>query len=151
MAYLGLGSNLGNKSENLRQAIEQIEKQVGTVVSRSAFYHTEPWGYQSEHAFVNAVLAVRTTLTPFQLLQRTQEIERQLGRTEKTRSGQVYADRLIDIDILFYDDIVLCTPELVIPHPRIAERPFVLQPLTEIASEYVHPSYQETIAALYRK
>ena len=129
--YLGLGSNLGNKEENLRKAISMINEQIGTVVRQSALYVSEPWGFESENDFVNAVICCQTTLTPHQLLRATQRIERQMGRKRKSQDG-VYHDRVIDIDILLYDDLTIDTPTLKIPHPLMQQRDFVMIPLEEI-------------------
>ena len=141
--YLGLGSNLGDKRANIKRAIEKIGELVGEVIRQSAFYETEPWGFQSENLFVNAVVKVMTTLTPMELLRTTQQIERELGRKSKSKSkkcqvsedteGKVeYHDRPIDIDILLYDDLVVDEPELRIPHPLMYKRDFVMIPLREI-------------------
>ena len=130
ITYLGLGTNLGNKTENIAQAIQRINEQVGEVLRRSSDYVSEPWGFQSENTFLNIVVAVETLLEPFDLLQKLQQIEKQLGRTEKTLGE--YKDRIIDIDILLYDDKTIATSELVIPHPLINERDFVRIPLAEV-------------------
>ncbi|MDR0891836.1 MAG: 2-amino-4-hydroxy-6-hydroxymethyldihydropteridine diphosphokinase [Mediterranea sp.] len=150
--YLSLGTNLGEKEQNLRRAVDEIEKQIGTVVSLSAFYATEPWGFQSANSFLNAVLVALTPLSPLEALERTQQIERLLGRTSKSIDGH-YHDRLIDIDLLFYNDLVatLTTPtgeQLVLPHPHLLERDFVMLPLAEIAPELVHPVAGKTIREL---
>ena len=104
--YLGLGTNLGDKEQNLRDAVQKIEEQVGNVVSLSAFYVTAPWGFASENSFLNAAACVETELSPLEVLQETQMIERELGRTKKSVNG-IYSDRLIDIDLLLYEDLVL--------------------------------------------
>lgn len=129
--YLSLGSNLGDRRRMIADAIERIEEQVGTVVCRSALYDTAPWGFRSANRFVNAAVCCLTELSPRGVLERTQAIERMLGRTEKSVGGQ-YHDRLIDIDILLYDDIAVSEPDLTIPHPRMLEREFVMLPLREI-------------------
>lgn len=134
--YLGLGANLGDKEANLKAAVEEINKRVGEVTSLSAFYITEPWGFVSESSFLNAVCCVSTSLSPFELLTVTQDIERMIGRLKKSVNG-IYSDRLIDIDILLYDDLQLTTPELTIPHPLMLERTFVMTPLAEIAPDLV--------------
>ena len=136
--FLGLGSNLGDKEANLRAAIYEIEKRIGKVISLSAFYTTEPWGFTSENTFVNAVCKVDTSFLPMEVLHITQEIEKDLGRIQKSVHGN-YSDRSMDIDILLYDDIILHTDQLTIPHPLICERKFVLEPLVEIAPELIHP------------
>jgi len=135
LAYLGLGSNLGDKETHIREAISRIEKLIGDVERQSAFHVTQPWGFCSQHAFVNAVVACHTRLTPRQLLAATQAIEREMGRTEKTVGG-VYHDRIIDIDILLYDDLHIEYPELVIPHPLMHQRDFVICPLNEILKPF---------------
>ena len=104
--YVGLGTNLGDKEQNLRDAVQKIEEQIGKVVSLSAFYVTAPWGFASENSFLNAAACVDTDLSPLEVLRETQLIERELGRTKKSVDG-VYSDRLIDIDLLLYDDLVL--------------------------------------------
>ncbi len=131
MVYLSLGSNLGDKRRNIRRAIQKIETQIGHVVNQSALYTTEPWGFSSSNSFVNAAVCVETALPPFELLAATQAIERQMGRTEKSAGG-VYHDRIIDIDILLYDDLTIDTPQLKIPHPLMHQRDFVMIPLREI-------------------
>jgi 2-amino-4-hydroxy-6-hydroxymethyldihydropteridine diphosphokinase len=130
-AYLGLGTNLGDKEANLRAAVHEIQTRIGEVTSLSSFYATEPWGFTSPNTFLNAACAVLTTLTPGQLLQATQAIERDLGRTRKSVAHQ-YADRVIDIDILLYGSEEVHLPGLDIPHPLMHERDFVMKPLREI-------------------
>ena len=125
MVYLGLGTNLGDKEQNLRMSIKKIEERIGNVVSLSAFYATAPWGFSSENSFLNAAVCVETTLLPLQVLEETQRIERELGRTEKSVNG-LYADRLIDIDLLLYDDRVMDAEGLILPHPLMTERRFVM-------------------------
>ena len=136
IVFLGLGTNLGDREANLKAAVEQINKRVGEVTSLSAFYVTEPWGFESSHPFLNAVCRVDTVLTPHEVLAVTQDIERMIGRTKKSVAG-CYSDRPIDIDILIYDDCRLNTPELTIPHPLMHKRDFVMKPLGEIAPELV--------------
>lgn len=146
IAYLSLGSNIGDRRSALQEAIERIGKSVGTVVRQSAFYETEPWGFDSDNLFLNAAVCVETALCPRCLLEATQRIELEMGRTEKFKvpssvssssipsspSSRVYHDRIIDIDILLYDDITVDEPDLKIPHPLMNEREFVMQPLREI-------------------
>lgn len=150
--YLGLGTNLGDKEQNLRDAVQKIEEQVGKVVSLSAFYVTAPWGFASENSFLNAAACVETELSPLEVLQETQMIERELGRTKKSVNG-IYSDRLIDIDLLLYEDLVLSVisasgAELTLPHPLMAERDFVMKPLAEIAPGLVHPVLGKTMKEL---
>ena len=130
--YLGLGSNLGNREENIRKAILLIGDRVGTVLRQSSLIETEPWGFESENSFLNGVILVETTFTPRQTLKATQKIERELGRKRKSDSLKKYADRPIDIDILLYDDLTIDEPDLKIPHPLMAQRDFVMIPLREI-------------------
>ena len=129
--YLALGTNLGNRKAIMREAINNIGKKVGTVMRQSSFYETEPWGFESPNLFLNACICVSTKLAPRQLLEMTQAIERDMGRIEKT-VGLQYVDRIIDIDILLYDDLHINEPDLVIPHPLMEEREFVMKPLLEI-------------------
>lgn len=129
--YLGLGSNLGDKEGNLRRALEEIAREVGQVEAVSAFYKSEPWGFDSVNGFVNAVCRVRTLKSPEEVLDSTQVIERTLGRTSKSVNG-VYHDRTIDIDILLYDDWHVSTERLTIPHPLMGVRDFVRIPLAEV-------------------
>lgn len=150
--YLGLGTNLGDKEQNLLAAIRKIEEQIGKVVSQSALYTTAPWGFASENEFLNAVVCVETPLSPLCILERTQAIERELGRTHKSANG-VYSDRLIDIDLLLYDDLILSVTSpsgarLELPHPLMTERDFVMQPLAEIAPDLLHPVLKKTMREL---
>lgn len=145
--YFSLGTNLGDKEQNLRLAVQNIEERIGKVISLSAFYATAPWGFTSENTFLNAALCVETQLSPLEILKITQEIEREMGRTHKSING-AYSDRVIDIDLLLYDDLVLDTPELKLPHPLMQERDFVMRPLAEIAPEVVHPVFKKTIREL---
>lgn len=134
-AWLGFGSNLGNRRENLSRACELIEKKGDRIVKRSAIYESPAWGFESKNSFYNMCLRIETKKSPGEFLQFLHDIEKQMGRE---RAG-VYIDRNIDIDILFYDSLVIESPEIRIPHPRISERMFVLEPLAEIAPELIHP------------
>lgn len=149
--YFSLGTNLGDKEQNLHTAVRKIEERIGNVLSLSALHATAPWGFASENSFLNAALCVETALSPLEVLETTQQIEREMGRTRKSVNGQ-YSDRVIDIDLLlaFADDgtpIVLDTPELKLPHPLMQERDFVMLPLAEITS--IATPFSET--ALTRK
>ena len=126
-----MGSNLGDCRKNLERAIRLIDDRVGEVIRQSSFIETEPWGFESEHRFVNAVVLCETTKTPREVLLLTQQIERDMGRRKKSVSGG-YADRTIDIDILLYDDVMIDEPDLKIPHPLMYQRDFVMIPLKEI-------------------
>ena len=129
--YLGLGSNLGNCRKNLERAIRLIGDRVGQVTRQSSFIETEPWGFESPHKFMNAVILCETTRSPREVLLLTQQIERDMGRMKKSVSGG-YADRAIDIDILLYDDVTIDEPDLKIPHPLMHQRDFVMIPLEEV-------------------
>ena len=150
--YLGLGTNLGDKEQNLRDAVQKIEEQVGKIVSLSAFHITAPWGFSSDNSFLNAAVCVETKLSPLEVLQETQMIEKELGRTQKS-VNRMYSDRLIDIDLLLYEDLVLSVisasgVELTLPHPLMTERDFVMKPLAEIAPGLVHPVLGKTMKEL---
>ena len=134
-----MGSNLGDCRKNLERAIRLIDDRVGEVIRQSSFIETEPWGFESEHRFVNAVILCETTRSPREVLLLTQQIERDMGRRKMVNgqwsmvNGQrIYADRPIDIDILLYDDLTIDEPDLKIPHPLMHERDFVMRPLNEI-------------------
>lgn len=143
--YLSLGTNLGDRAANLKQAITLLPPQMA-VKERSNVYETPPWGYTEQDAFLNQVVKVTTYLEPEPLLKHLKRLEAALGRKETFR----YGPRLIDIDILFYDDLVLDTPLLTVPHPHLHERGFVLLPMMDIAPDHVHPvtgkSVREMIA-----
>ena len=147
--YFGLGTNLGDKEQNLRLAVQHIEERIGKVVSLSAFYATAPWGFASDNAFLNAVVCVETSLPPLEILSVTQSIEKEMGRTHKSVNG-VYSDRVIDIDLLLYDDLILDTPTLKLPHPLMQERRFVMEPLAEIAPDVMHPVLGKPLGNIYR-
>lgn len=132
--FFGLGSNIGDKKANIERAIDLIGEQVGRVDRQSTLIKTEPWGFHSDNNFVNAAVRCLTTLSPRQTLAATQSIERAMGRERKSVAGQ-YEDRIIDIDILLYDNITLNEPDLRIPHPLMHERDFVMRPLGEILSD----------------
>ena len=131
IVYIGLGSNLGDGPKNLDKAVALLQKEAGDVLYTSAYIESEPWGFESEHRFTNAVTVISTTLEPLPLLDLTQQIERRMGRTRKRRRGEGYSDRVIDLDLLIYDDLQLETERLVLPHPHIADRDFVRLPLEE--------------------
>ena len=145
--YLSLGTNIGDKEQNLTRAIEALSLALGTCKAQSSFLETEPWGFESENGFLNCVVAFDTELTPTELLDTTERIERELGRTVKSTSGN-YHDRLIDIDILLYGNTVIESERLTIPHPLMHLRDFVLAPLAEIAPDAIHPILGKSIKKL---
>lgn len=145
--YLSLGTNLGNKRENLTRAIELLSLALGKCIAVSQFIETAPWGFDSENSFLNCVAAFETALAPMQLLDMTESIERGLGRTQKSNNGH-YRDRIIDIDILLYGDNIIVNDRLTIPHPLMHKRDFVLEPLAEIAPETQHPVLHKSIKQL---
>lgn len=145
--YLSLGTNLGNKRENLTRAIELLSLALGKCIAVSQFIETAPWGFDSENSFLNCVAAFETALAPMQLLDMTESTERGLGRTQKSNNGH-YRDRIIDIDILLYGDNIIVSDRLTIPHPLMHKRDFVLEPLAEIAPETQHPVLHKSIKQL---
>lgn len=136
IAYLGIGTNLGDRTANLSRAVALIAEQAGRVLACSSFVKSKPWGFDSENTFLNAVVAIDTPHTPHQLLAVTQAIEKSMGRQHKTTNGH-YTDRIIDIDILLYGNLTIDTSDLKIPHPHILKRPFVYEPLQEIAPDII--------------
>ena len=132
MIYLSLGSNLGDKEGNILRAYTIIEQRIGHIVRKSSLHRTAPWGFESSNDFLNSVIAIETSLTPRELLTETQRIEKEIGRTAKTPAAGTYQDRLIDIDILIYNDLIIDEPDLQIPHPLMNQRDFVLNPLKEV-------------------
>ena len=145
-AYLSLGSNLGHREANIASVLKTLGQET-RILKVSSLYETEPVGYKDQPWFLNLVCSVETDLSPRALLELAKTIEKNLGRKPTLRFGP----RLIDIDILFYDGLVLDSPDLVIPHPRLAERAFVLVPLKEIAPNLVHPLLEATIEELWQK
>ena len=148
--YFGLGTNEGNKEENIRGAIEELSHLLGSPTAVAPIIETEPWGFQSDNSFLNTVVAFNTTLAPEEILKATQEIERRLGRTKKSIDG-CYSDRPIDIDILLYGNRVIESEHLTIPHPLLHKRLFVLQPLAQIAPQVIHPTLGKSIARLLKE
>lgn len=145
--YLSLGTNQGDRKKALETVAEYISERIGRIVRLSAVYETEPWGFESSNLFLNQVLCVDTKLNATEILNLTQQIEKIMGRESKSSNG-VYSDRVIDIDILLYDDFCIQTDRLTIPHPLMQYRRFVLEPLAEIAANVVHPIIGKTIKEL---
>jgi 2-amino-4-hydroxy-6-hydroxymethyldihydropteridine diphosphokinase len=145
-AYLLLGSNLGDREEVLRQAIAHIAKEIGSIDAQSSIYETEPWGNINQPGFLNLALKVNTKLSAMQVLEEALAIEKQLGRVRLERWGS----RIIDIDIIFYNaDVIRIEDQLSIPHPEMQNRKFVLEPLCEIAPEFLHPLLNRTVKELF--
>jgi 2-amino-4-hydroxy-6-hydroxymethyldihydropteridine diphosphokinase len=145
-AYISLGTNLGDKNKHITTAVKLLAERAGEILTLSRLYENPPWGFESENEFVNTALALETALSPIDLLNITQQIEREMGRTENT-SGS-YCDRIIDIDILFYEDMILHTDNITLPHPLMHERRFMVVPLAEIAPAFLHPVLKKTITEL---
>ena len=144
VVYLSLGSNMGDRESLLELAIKKINEQIGEVSKVSAKYETEPWGFVSANKFINMAIEVQSSLSPSEISKRVHQIEYDLGRRRDPRSTG-YQDRVIDIDILMIDDIVSDEEYLILPHPRMHQREFVLKPLCEIAPNVVHPTLKVTI------
>jgi 2-amino-4-hydroxy-6-hydroxymethyldihydropteridine diphosphokinase len=143
-AYISIGSNLGNREENCKKSISLLIDKGLSIRKQSSMIETEPWGVEDQPAFINMAVSVETPLPPEKLLILLNEIEIDLGRTKTFRWGP----RIIDLDILFYDDLVMEKPVLSIPHPHINDRDFVLRPLAEIAPDLVHPVLKKTVKEL---
>lgn len=145
IVFLGIGTNLGDREGNLKEAMMQIEKNVGTILKSSSVYETEPWGFLSDNKFLNSVLKVESNLTPSGLLGAILMIEVLLGRV---RSENQYSSRVIDIDVLLYGDQIIDEASFKVPHPRLHERKFVLIPLCEIEPGLIHPVLNKSISDL---
>ena len=141
--FLGIGTNLGDRERNLQAALAILSQKM-VILKESSIYQTAPWGYLDQPAFLNQVIEAQTDLSPLNLLGFLKDTEKVLGRQANFR----YGPRLIDLDILSYGNRIIQTPRLQIPHPRIAQRAFVLVPLAEIAPDFVHPQTKQTIAQL---
>jgi 2-amino-4-hydroxy-6-hydroxymethyldihydropteridine diphosphokinase len=142
--FLGLGSNIGDRKQNLVQAQALLNE---TVIRSSSFYDTEPVGFLEQPWFLNLVIEIESSLKAAKLLQRCMDVEKQMGRIREIPKGP----RVIDIDILFYGNVIVNEPNLIIPHPAIQERKFVLEPMNEIAQDFVHPVLQKTISQLLQE
>lgn len=144
--YLLTGGNMGDRLLNLQQACTKIEKKIGQVVKRSSVYETAAWGFTEQEPFLNQVISITSAFESKELLQQLLAIELELGRKRVVKMGP----RIIDIDILFYGNQIISAPDLIVPHPRIAERRFVLIPLNEIAPHFIHPVFNKTISELLK-
>lgn len=144
LAYLLLGGNLGDRFAQVSIALQNIERYVGAVICRSSVYETEAWGKENLPGYLNQVVVVNTELTARGLLDTVQKIEKVMGRTRKEKWGS----RLIDIDILFYGKECINEPDLIVPHPFLAQRKFTLVPLDEIAADLIHPVFNKTVREL---
>ncbi len=143
--YLLLGSNLGNRIELLTEAVQEIEVRIGKVFAFSSYYETAAWGNPDQPAFINLAIGLNTFLSPFAVLHQALLIEKQLGRVRLEKWGS----RLIDIDIIFYDDLIIeNNDELIVPHPEMVNRRFVLEPLAEIAPQLIHPIAKKSVAGI---
>lgn len=147
IVFLALGSNLGDKLKNIQSAIHEIEKQVGTIEQVAKLYETEPWGFENNNWFLNSVIKIKTRFNAHEVLIKCLQIEKKLGRI-RNHNTSGYQARIIDIDILFFNNEIIKTPELTIPHPYIQERNFVLFPLADIAPEMIHPVFNKKITEL---
>ena len=145
-AYLLLGSNEGERETILSLTRHSISSSVGQIVASSSIYESEPWGFEDERNFLNQVIKIKTELAPMDLLTMIHEVEESIGRKRST--GEGYESRIIDIDILFYNEYILNLEGLVIPHPRIRERRFVLAPMNEIDSSMIHPVHNKPLKEL---
>jgi len=143
--FLGLGSDMGERRNNLKTALAVIDEKAGSISASSSVYETEPWGFRTDSVFLNMAVRIETGLDPSDLLTALLAIEKSMGRI---RGKEGYSSRIIDIDILFYNDLVIESHNLVIPHPLLHSRRFVLAPLAEIAPDYVHPVFKKSILSL---
>ena len=147
--YILLGSNLGKSLDFLIQAKQMINKEVGTVFLESSLYRSEPWGFKHENYFYNQVIAIKSSDNPSNILEKCLNIEKNMGRIRNENSNH-YVARKIDIDILFINNITINSENLIVPHPRLAERMFTLMPLNEIIPNFIHPTFKKTIFDLYK-
>jgi 2-amino-4-hydroxy-6-hydroxymethyldihydropteridine diphosphokinase len=145
---IGLGSNQGDRFASLGRAMELIRKEAGVITASSSVWETEPWGFEANEEFLNMVVVIETAMHPPQLMQLFRSIEGRMGR--KRSGGGKYESRIIDLDILLWEDRVISLPGLEVPHPKLADRRFVLEPLSEVAHGTVHPVTQQTVAEMLR-
>ena len=150
LSFILLGSNMGNREELLNDAIVMIESRCGKVVLKSSLYESEPWGFNADINFINQAIAIESVLAPHDLLNELLTIEAELGRKRK-ENHIGYESRPIDLDIIYYEDIINSDEDLILPHPRLHLRRFVLMPICEIAPDFIHPILQETNAGLLER
>lgn len=150
IVFVGIGANLENRMESIRKAIDLLKKRCGFILKTSKIYESDPWGFQSENSFLNLCLKIETTLSIQNLLDKCNTIEKEIGRKEKSKND-LYSDRLIDIDILYFNNKIIEERNLIIPHPKIHERRFVLQPLHDIAPNFIHPLLKKSTAELLQE
>lgn len=150
IVYFSLGSNEGNRLLYLQQANQYIEHKIGTIEKISSFYETEPWGFEDATPFINQVIKVNTALSPKKILERALLIEKLLGR-QRIETPQNYSRRTLDIDILFIDNKIINQEHLIVPHKHLHQRNFVLEPMCEIAPNFVHPFFMQTVLDLKNK
>lgn len=148
---IALGSNIGERKSYIMNAIAELSIRAGEIEAVSSLYETHPEGFDSQHSFLNAAIALRSNLSPTEMIETTRNIEHALGSLTHRNPDGSYRDRTIDIDIIACDDIILQTEELTIPHPRMHLRRFVLDPLCEIAPQWIHPLLHESVTALRDK
>ena len=142
--YIQLGSNIGERESFIAKSMEQIEENIGEIITESSIFETIPWGNENQNNFLNSVIKIKTPFDSFEVLQKSQEIENTLGRKRIAK----WRERTIDIDVLFYNNEIINTTKLNIPHPLIQKRKFVLVPLSEIAPNYMHPILKKSISTL---
>lgn len=143
-AYLGLGSNLGQKEENLKLAISKVENEIGQISKKSSLFETEAWGVENQGNYYNMAIEIQTKLLPLKLIEKVLELEKELGRVREKKWGS----RIIDIDILLYENLIISTDHLHIPHLFLEKRNFVLEPLNQIIPNFIHPKLRKSIAQL---
>ena len=143
--FLSLGGNIGNRFKNLAQARDLIAKEVGKIKATSEIYETKAWGVENQPDFLNQVVQITTTLSPYKVLDKVLAIEHKMGRVRE----QKWFARNIDIDVLFYDQVIIESKNLILPHPHISNRNFVLGPLKDIAPDFIHPVLQKSIRQLF--
>ncbi len=153
IVFLSIGSNKGNRLFYLKEAVKEIKNKIGPVIKESDIFETEAWSYK-DHKYLNSVIKIETRLLAYDVLTATQEIEKKLGRKTKSNKNEkneaAYISRTIDIDILFYDQDLIETEDLIIPHPLIHRRMFVLKPLNQIAPDFIHPLFNKKIKPLLK-